>query len=589
MDSNPAPEPQVLRGHLGHLGQGRPDLSERTFWVILGAIVAVGALTRFLFLGRIYLWVDETPIVSGALWADHGTGLKGLLRGMRALSLDVHRHYTFNGTLAAVILGLCRSVGAPTLWWARLPVALASVLLLPALAGLTRQVSGSSIAGLAAAGAATASIAQNHYAQQAMPYGPAVLAAALVIWAAVAWCARISDAPERRRWLPAGFLFFVAATAAVALHNSSLPVVVVCTAGLAVWIAASWWRRRIPASTALRHLAALGQAGLALGLCILIFVLPKLGDGFRGYLLPYYAASGTAETPLIERGVAAASFAMTRAYDLVAFAFNPAYSDALYRPLGLNPVTLLPLALLPVGVAALWRRSRGGRFFTALAVASVVSVLAGAVLRRYPFGGVRQCLPLTVFMYVLAGTGLAIVYRRFRRVALCIVGLWLALWLAALPQFYAQRLSPYDGDALARQMVRNGCSVLATANDLGWPEHRVFGYHLREHPDVLVRPLPDVLDAAKDRRQPFVLASTTKDLARLRTLCQSDGESRLKERLALAELLSEEGLTLTPLAEVTRNRVAPPHAQEDDQSIYCPLNGLYLYKVTWKAPQVALH
>lgn len=560
------------------------DISDRSFWIGLGVIVAVGLLTRLLFLGRIYLWIDETPILAEALWDNWGGGLRGLLRGMRVLSFDVYRHQTYNGTWAALVFAICRTVGAPTAWWARLPSVLAGVLLLPAVAVLARRVSGSSLAGLVAAGATTTSIVQSHYAQQILPFAPTVLAVALVVWATMAWRDGFENMRRGLQWLPDGFLLFAAVAAAAMLHNCTLPVVAVCLVGLAGSVIWAGLRRRLARPDTVRRLASLAQAGLVVGLCMTVFTVPKLGQGYRSYLRPYY---GPAQSELsdgaLSRAATAARFGATRAYDLMTYALNPAYNDGLYRPLRLNPVAIVPVMLVLVGVAALCLPQGQGRTFVALAGGCVLLAFAGAMLRRYPFGGVRQCLPLTVFVYVLLGTGVSVVYRRSRPAALAMMSLWVVLWLAVLPDFYAKRLSPYDAGTLAGYAARSETRLFVTFNDRGWPEHAVLKYHLRNHPDIRVAPLPDVLDELRRRQEPFVLASVTRSLAKLRALCHTERNPVQKERLALAELLADERLRVTPLAEVAVNPVTPTEMQDDGQSIYTPLNGLFLYKVTWEA------
>ncbi|MHC4789714.1 MAG: hypothetical protein ACYS8K_11015, partial [Planctomycetota bacterium] len=205
-----------------------PDLSPRAFWLGLGALVVFGLVTRLLFLGQVYVWIDETPILAPPLWSRAGAGLAGLFRAGRDLCFDVYRQQTDNGTWAGLVFLVCRTVGRPTIFWARLPSALAGVALLPALALLTRQATGSHVAGLAAAGAAATSVAQIHYAQQVLPYGPAVLAAALVVWAALSWHRSLAGEAGGTRYLPAGWAFFAAAAAAALLHNCLLPVVLLC-------------------------------------------------------------------------------------------------------------------------------------------------------------------------------------------------------------------------------------------------------------------------------------------------------------------------------------------------------------------------
>jgi len=560
---------------------GQADVSERTFVVCLGALVAIGLATRLLGLGRVYLWIDETPILTETLWRDHGGGVAGLLRGMRALGMEVYGRQTDNGTWAALVYGVCRTVGTPTAWWARLPSVLAAVAMLPVLALLTRRVSGSRLAGLIAAGAALTSVAQTHYAQQALPYGPAVLAAALVAWAAAAWHGKLLQPESPDSALPAGFLFFVAVAAAVGLHPCGLPVSVGCILVLAVTISWLWRKRHVTGAGAARHLAALSQAALIVAAGALVFVLPKLDTGFRSYLGAYYAP--TEGAPRAEQLPALAGFAVSRAYDLVAYALNPAYADSLYRPLALNPVCLTGAALVLAGAVSLWRRNGPARTLVLAGLASSLTVLAGALVQRYPFGGVRQCLPVTPFIYAFLGAGAWWLYRCIRPAAVALAPAWLALWLAFLPGFYSHRLSPYDGDVLASAAVSNGVRLIVTVNEFGCPEDAVLRYYLRGRSEPVVSALTPALAELQERREPFLIASVTKSLGKL-LAPPAEGAPIARERRALADLLAEPGLTVTPIAEVALNPVRPDAMQEDGQSIYTPLNGLFLYGVSWNGP-----
>jgi hypothetical protein len=87
-------------GAIAGSGEAPKDVSGRAFGIALGLITAACLATRLTFLGRIYLWIDETPILAEALWRDYGGGPLGLLRGMRTLSFDVYSHQTDNGTWA---------------------------------------------------------------------------------------------------------------------------------------------------------------------------------------------------------------------------------------------------------------------------------------------------------------------------------------------------------------------------------------------------------------------------------------------------------------------------------------------------------
>jgi len=552
-------------------------------WIALLVIVVAGAAARLAYLDRVYVWIDETPILREGLWTGYGPGVKGFLRGLWKLPLEVYRNETDNGTWGAVVFGLCRTVGSPETWWARLPAAMAGVILLPVVFLLTRRVSGSAAAGLFAAGAAAVSVVQIHYAQQALPYGPTVLASALVIWAAVAWVGSLAEDFDPPPSLPRGFLLFMAAAAAALLHNCTLPVICAALAVVAAGIVWRWHREEIHRRVAVREGAALLQSVVVVGLCAVFFVLPKVHQGFRGYLAPYYAPAAWPGTPGGTDTIAAVSgFLLGRAYDLMSYALNPVYDFRWYRPLGLNSVTLLPAALALLGLAGLWRRGGDGRTFAVLGVVSGLLVSAGALARRYPFGGVRQCLPLTVFVYAWAGTGAALLYRKFKPAGIALAGAWVVVWLVALPQFYTQRLSPYDTADLVEYLRRSGTDRLAAADPLGCPESEVFRYYLRDRPEVELVSLHEAMEGLRQEGRSFVLGSTSRGLDELVALWNPGPGAGAGG--ALAQLLSQRKVTAQPLIEVARNRVPSEEAQNAGQSIYTPLNGLFLYRIERAGP-----
>ncbi len=549
-------------------------------WTVLALILAAGVVTRFLFLDQVYLWIDETSTLQGGLWADYGPGLRGFLRGLWRLPRGVYRTETANGTWVAAVYAICRTVGSPTLWWARLPSAVAGVLLLAILFILTRRVSGSSAAGLFAAGAAAVSIVQIHYAQQAFSYGPAVLAGALVIWAAVAWVGSLDDKGPSSGHLPRGFLFFIAVIVAAALHNCTLPVIAACLGVIGGSVLWKWSRKDIDRSAAVRNLASLLQVGLMVVLCVTFFVLPKMHEGFRGYLAPYYAPTEWREASSTTDMIPAISgFLFRRSYDLVSYSLNTVYNYKWYQPLGLNALAVLPAILALFGLVCLWRRGGRGRTFAIIALASGVLVAIGALSRRYPFGGVRQCLPLTVFVYASAGMGAAAVYREFKPAGVGLAVAWIAVWLIALPSFYAQRRSPCDTASLLEHLRLSGTRRLAAADPMGCPERDIFKYYLRDHPEIAVLSIGEAVEDLKREGKAFVFASTSRNLQELKSLWNPGDEFALEEQEEFARLLSEKTITADALIELAKNPVPSEEAQNSGQSIYTPLNGLFLYKI----------
>lgn len=558
------------------------DIHGRTFWITFGIILAIGVVTRFLYLNRIYLWIDETPYIEG-WWRDYGVGFRGFLKGLWKPSLDVYLHFTNNGTWAAVVYGITKTIGTPTLWWARFPAALSSILLLPMLFVLTRLISGSAFAGLIASGVAAISITQIYHAQQILEYGPSVLVGSLVLWSTMAWYDRLRILPIGCRYLPESFLFFLTVTMAAVLHNSTLPLIVVCFTYLLCYILRLWYRGQVARSEAIFNLAGLLQTGMIIIGCVIVFVLPKYGSGYRGYLAPYYAPLKWEVTGGVFFSMAEiVRFGLLRSYDLATYALNPVYNDRWYQPLGLNPLLLLPIMVMSIGLVHLWVKGGKGRAFVTLALGSLFLVFLGALFRIYPLGGVRQCLSITVFVYAFIGAGMWVVYRKLKAIAIGFMVLWIVVWLWALPQFYTKRLAPYDTELLVRYARLGGTSLFVTVNDWGCPEDVILKYYLRSHSDIKVSPLWKVLDSLRRERRAFLLASTTASLDRYKTMFQPGVEPANRDGSAFVELLSEKELKISPLVEIAVNPVTPDKWQYEFLSLYTPLNGLFLYKIEWQ-------
>jgi hypothetical protein len=316
--------------------------------------------------------------------------------------------------------------------------------------------------------------------------------------------------------------------------------------------------------------------------CLIVFVLPKFGFGYREYLAPYYAPKCQGTGGVLSTAIAMVSFGLKRAYDLATYALNPVYNDRWYQPLGLNPLLILPIMVMFMGAVHLWRKGGKERGLVVLALGTLSLVFLGAVFGKYPLGGVRPCLPLTVFVYVFVGVGMWVIYQKWKVVAIGLMVLWIAVCLWALPQFYTKRLSPFNTELLVHYARLSGTRLIVTVNDWGCPEDVIFKYYLRDHSKIEVVPLWNILEGLRREERPFLLASTTTNLHRYKAMYQSGAHPRNKEGKAFVELLSEKKLKISPLVEVGLNPVNPDKWQYEFLSIYTPLNGLFLYKVDWE-------
>lgn len=559
------------------------DISSHYQWIVLCIILVVVVITRFLYLGQIYFWVDETPILGKNLWLDSGCGIRGFLKGMWKLSLDVYSYQTDNGTWAALVYVICKLFGIVSIWLTRLPAAIAGVLLPLVLFAMAQRITGSSIAGIFTAATAVMSVVQIHYAQQVVPYGPSVLAGALVLWSTIVWYDNLIEKPAKTHYLPCGFLFFISVTAAAMLHNCTLLLIAACFVVLAGSILLLWLRGSLKRNEAIYNLAILFQSGVVIILCVLIFVLPKIREGLRGYLTPYYAPENwNIPKQIITIFPDIISFAVKRGYDLATYALNPVYNDRWYQPLGLNPLCIVPVILVIVGLISLWLQSKKGKTFVVLALVSIILLILGALARLYPFGGIRQCLPFTVYIYLFVGAGTWLLYRKWKLISIGVFSLWFLLWLLALPQFYEKRLSPYNEEMLIHFSQIAKTKIFTTVNDYGNPEDSVFRYHLRYHPEIKVFPLWEVVENLMHEKKTFILASATKSFEKIKLLSHSGTGSKMKEHIALSQILSNQDIKVTPLTEIALNQMIPSEIQEKSQSIYTPLNGLFLYKMDWE-------
>jgi hypothetical protein len=192
----------------------------------------------------------------------------------------------------------------------------------------------------------------------------------------------------------------------------------------------------------------------------------------------------------------------------------------------------------------------------------VLAIFSFDRIRIFPFGGVRQTLFLSPFLFVFAGLGFQTLWRyRVTRIAGgAVAALYFLLWALNLPLFYRDRLAAYDTSDLVALWQQHGelpFNAAFCAEEIR--------YALRNHREISVRPLSnDQMDSA-----PYFLV--------LKIGPANDQTSSP----TFAEIYRRKGLTLTLLvARPARH----PEAAACHQCIYSPPSGLWIYRVDSPRP-----
>ena len=276
-------------------------------------------------------------------------------------------------------------------------------------------------------------------------------------------------------------------------------------------------------------------------------------SGYRFYLAAYYHPLNLGAIP----------FLLTRAYDLLTYNLNLFYNGVLYWPRKLNP------ALLPLIIVCIlgWYNSATGRFGRSakhLSLFGTITLLITALLSllmKYPFGGVRQTLYMSPFIFTFTGLGFWTLIRS--RLGKAITGIivitYLFLWGMNLHHFYKERVFPYTTQDLVNAWEENG--KLSFYGDGGCRD--TIKYVLRKYPDINVESLDFEHDTLPE--PPYFVISPHWPME------DSLWLPHLKERIEKLGC----GIELI----IARDALYPGHP-EYRQCLYYPANGLWLYKVT---------
>jgi hypothetical protein len=281
-------------------------------------------------------------------------------------------------------------------------------------------------------------------------------------------------------------------------------------------------------------------------------------SGYRYYLAPYYHR--------LDFG--AVVFLLTRAYDILTYHLNLFYNGELYWPRQVNPVLIPLLALCLLG----WCFAAAGKFGRMakdLAILAIICFAVPAILsffRKFPFGGVRQTLFLSPFLFTFTALGFYLLTssRPAKAIGTAFAIGYIVLWCLNLPYLYQVRrvtfgpndiLTVWENNEKLKFYEHSGCTDMIK-------------YMLRNHAKIDIEYLPYHLPAP-----PFLLIST------------HWGVDDSLWRIDLKEKIREAGYRATLLI---KREPAYPANPDYRQSLYAPANGLWIHKITKAEPEKPL-
>jgi hypothetical protein len=320
---------------------------------------------------------------------------------------------------------------------------------------------------------------------------------------------------------------------------------------------------------------------LSMGMLLALSALANQKDsklGFRTYLVPYYHSPTLHSIPRL----------VAHTYDFATYHLNVFYNTSLYWPERLN-IAILPLVLLCGLGFALAVAGKFGSLARHLAFMAVVSIAITAGLsmfRRFPFGGLRQTLFLSPFLFTF--TALAFYALRVKPAVRYLAGVvaigYVGLWAVNLPRFYNERLD--SSAALVRASEANGGLPV-----YGWGiNDRVLAFYAHLNPQSPIRTellwpekhLPSANDEAlatfvhqhpqdgekfqspksiETTKQPFLVATPPLEMFR-----QNSFRAYMREVGATIQAV-DAGPAIHPESDLYRT------------CLYYPPNGFWIYKV----------
>lgn len=503
---------------------------------MLATLLLLALGLRTYHLSGIFLWLDETDFFNEHIYR---TPPQPLLQ----FAFSTKEATTNTWGWPAVIWTACRVFGG-TIAVARAPSVLAGVGAVLLVFLLTYRVLPRTLSSVAAASLCAIAMPQMEFSQRTYPYAATPFMGAALILAHLNLFQILQSAEKNTRQLR-GATSIYAATGCLALCiHPSLALLVAVSFGILVVAASRWWLGP-QRNTIVR--AFLTTAVLFAATAVINAKNPKYG--YRRYLTHYYHHFSAASILAL----------LGHCYDFGAYHLNLFYNTALYWPEALNPV-LLPLVLLCVLGWVLAFRGRYGILAGHLAVFAALAATMPMILSlfgMFPFGGVRQTLFLSPFLFAFTGLGFEALWslRRLRMLGPALAVLYCGLWAVNLPRFYHERVAVYTAEDILNVWNQSGrLPIYNRGSD------RELEYMLRDHTDVAIHSMP------LDTKPPYLVISThwppMNDSVMFRGY--PDYLSSVGYRAQL--LLKKPPQHLESLAYRT--------------CLYFPPNGLWIYKVT---------
>jgi len=418
------------------------DLSSRPY-VVVGAITALGAILRLYRLGSRPLWYDEAVLYG--------------ISSARTLSEMISQNASLNSAppLFALLLGLVMRMGDSE-WWLRFWPWMGGVAALPAVYFLTTRFAGRAAAYFSTLAVALAST-QIEYSQQVREYSLTLLAAAIML--ALSAQAMRHPTPRNFALLTLATVLGISLQYGLVLLVVSLNVVFILELGLA-----RSHRRKL-------LLYWVGFQILVLFAAALVYFLSlkaQWSPGFGGssYLAGKYGR-GTFSSIL--------HLAVFNTLDLLRFAFPGSFSFG-----------LLAIGLLAGLVGAVKKRAASNGYMAlSMLLLPILTAIAAASVRLYPYAGIRQDIFLLPMIYTFVGIGFGYLLAATKR-------RWLAAPIALLIVLGALAPTAEYLRSPGIENLRPVVSALDASFESGdtiyvyYGAQPAFAYYFRNHTDVQV-------------------------------------------------------------------------------------------------------
>jgi hypothetical protein len=526
------------------------NISKKEIAIIV-VILLIGLCLRLMFLGDIFLWNDETDNFDEQIYEHMSTSL-------RRYAATEAQELTLGPAWPIIIAATCKVFGGvvkvgrmPSVFWGSITI-LAIFYLVYSLVQ-SDDDKWFFIPALCAAFLTTISIVQMEFSQRIIPYvAVPPLATAIII----AHLKIIHIIQKKILLIRELFLWSILYTLicgfSVYLHMS---LTLILIPSFLLLVSSSF---RLSNLDKEKRVVVFG----VLLLSFLAVFLAWIGNaihtqsGYRFYLAPYYHPIDLGAIPFI----------LSRGYDLLTYNLNLFYNGELYWPRELNPV-LLPLIIICIigwYYSTIGRFGRKARHLSFFGMISLVITALLSLLMKYPFGGVRQTLFMSPFIFSFTGLGFWILTRSRlgKAIAFFLVVTYIVLWSINIPHFYRERILPYTKQDILNAWEQNG--KLTFYGDGGC--HVNIRYLMRLYPDVKIKDF--AFKNGKTSGPPplfYISAHWPID----KSLWMPGLRDDLEKSGYQIELI------------IAREATYPVHP-DYRQCLYFPANGLWLYKITKK-------